>query len=91
MRILFLCHSFNSLSQRLFVELRQRGHDVSVEFDINDAVAIEACEIECLPFAPLMDLARADVAWAGLVNELLLAYATRKELRERVDGSLEVI
>ncbi|MCB1464682.1 MAG: Crp/Fnr family transcriptional regulator [Nitratireductor sp.] len=48
-----------------------------------DAVAIEACEIECLPFAPLMDLARADVAWAGLVNELLLAYATRKELRER--------
>ena len=48
MRILFLCHSFNSLSQRLFVELRQRGHDVSVEFDINDAVALEAVEL----FAP---------------------------------------
>ena len=38
MRILFLTHSFNSLAQRLFVELRARGHEVSVEFDINDAV-----------------------------------------------------
>ncbi|QKV17324.1 hydrogenase maturation protein [Oricola thermophila] len=45
MRILFLCHSFNSLSQRLFVELRMRGHEVSVEFDINDAVAMEAVEL----------------------------------------------
>ncbi|MDP2731618.1 MAG: hydrogenase maturation protein [Hoeflea sp.] len=45
MRILFLCHSFNSLSQRLFVELGARGHEVSVEFDINDAVALEAVEL----------------------------------------------
>ena len=42
MRILFLCHSFNSLTQRLFVELRAAGHDVSVEFDVNDAVTEEA-------------------------------------------------
>jgi putative two-component system hydrogenase maturation factor HypX/HoxX len=48
MRVLFLCHSFNSLSQRLFVELRARGHEVSVEFDINDAVAMEAVDL----FAP---------------------------------------
>ncbi|MEP3436309.1 MAG: hydrogenase maturation protein [Hoeflea sp.] len=45
MRILFLCHSFNSLSQRLFVELGERGHEISVEFDINDAVAVEAVEL----------------------------------------------
>ena len=42
MRILFLTHSFNSLSQRLFVELAARGHEVTVEFDINDAVTAEA-------------------------------------------------
>ena len=38
MRILLLVHSFNSLAQRLYVELIERGHQVSVEFDINDAV-----------------------------------------------------
>ena len=44
MRILFLTHSFNSLTQRLFVALREQGHDVSVEFDINDSVSLEAVE-----------------------------------------------
>jgi len=42
MRILFLTHSFNSLTQRLFSELRARGHVVSIEFDISDSVAEEA-------------------------------------------------
>src|SRR6516225_6132091 len=42
MRILLLVHSFNSLAQRLHVELIERGHQVSVEFDINDAVTREA-------------------------------------------------
>ncbi|AGA32985.1 Hydrogenase assembly protein HoxX [Thioalkalivibrio nitratireducens DSM 14787] len=42
MRILFLTHSFNSLSQRLFVELRRLGHEVSIEFDIHDDVTREA-------------------------------------------------
>jgi len=42
MRILLLVHSFNNLSQRLHVELIERGHEVSVEFDINDAVTREA-------------------------------------------------
>lgn len=36
MRILLLCHSFNSLSQRLHVDLRELGHVVSVELDIHD-------------------------------------------------------
>ena len=42
MRILLPVHGFNSLSQRLFVELREQGHEVSVEFDINDTVTLEA-------------------------------------------------
>lgn len=37
MRLLFLTHSFNSLAQRLFVDLEEAGHEVSVELDINDA------------------------------------------------------
>ena len=42
MRILLLVHSFNSLSQRLWVELAERGHEVSVEFDVNDELTREA-------------------------------------------------
>lgn len=42
MRILLLCQSFNSLTQRLHVELTERGHEVSLEFDINDEVTREA-------------------------------------------------
>ena len=42
MRILFLTHAFNSLAQRLYVDLAEAGHDVTIEFDINDAVTEEA-------------------------------------------------
>ncbi|MCK6404509.1 MAG: hydrogenase maturation protein [Rhodocyclaceae bacterium] len=42
MRILFLTHTFNSLTQRLYCELSERGHRVSIEFDIADSVAEEA-------------------------------------------------
>ncbi|MBK9571740.1 MAG: hydrogenase maturation protein [Rhodoferax sp.] len=42
MRILLLTHAFNSLTQRLGAELQQRGHEVSVEFDIADGVTEEA-------------------------------------------------
>lgn len=42
MRILLLCHSFNSLSQRLHVELRERGNVVSVELDIHDDLTRQA-------------------------------------------------
>lgn len=42
LRILLLCHSFNSLTQRLFAELRAMGHALSVELDINDRVTEEA-------------------------------------------------
>ncbi|MHA7971793.1 enoyl-CoA hydratase-related protein [Rhizobium sp. CAU 1783] len=42
MRILLLCHSFNSLSQRLHVDLRRAGHEVSVELDVHDDLTREA-------------------------------------------------
>ncbi|MFW5926540.1 MAG: hydrogenase maturation protein, partial [Wenzhouxiangella sp.] len=45
MRILLLTHSFNSLTQRLHVELARRGHELAVELDINDATTTEAVEL----------------------------------------------
>jgi putative two-component system hydrogenase maturation factor HypX/HoxX len=45
MRILLLTHAFNSLTQRLFVELQKRDYEVSVEFDINDAVTQQAIDL----------------------------------------------
>jgi putative two-component system protein, hydrogenase maturation factor HypX/HoxX len=45
MRILLLTHSFNSLSQRLYVELSRDGHELSVELDIHDRVTAEAVEL----------------------------------------------
>ena len=42
MRLLLLCHAFNSLSQRVHAELRAAGHEVSVELDISDEVTAEA-------------------------------------------------
>lgn len=44
MRILLLCHTFNSLTQRVYAELAERGHELSVELDINDRTTIEAVE-----------------------------------------------
>ncbi len=45
MRILLLIHGFNALSQRLHVELREAGHDVTVEFDVSDASTLEAVRL----------------------------------------------
>jgi putative two-component system hydrogenase maturation factor HypX/HoxX len=42
MRILMLIHAFNSLSQRLYVELVRDGHTVSIELDIHEHVTREA-------------------------------------------------
>ena len=65
MRILFLTHSFNSLSQRLYVVLKDSGHDVSVEYDINDAVAIEAVDLfqPDLIIAPFLKRAIPESLW----------------------------
>ncbi len=65
MRILFLTHSFNSLTQRLYVELTQRGHELSIEFDINDAVTIEAVRLfrPDLIVAPYLRRAIPEAIW----------------------------
>jgi putative two-component system hydrogenase maturation factor HypX/HoxX len=69
MRILFLSHAFNSLTQRLLVELQEQGHEVSVEFDINDEVALEAVELyrPALIVAPFLKRAIAEKIWANHV------------------------
>jgi putative two-component system hydrogenase maturation factor HypX/HoxX len=55
MRILLLCSTFNSLSQRLFVDLREAGHTVAVEIDaherlLNDAVTRLKPDILIAPY-----------------------------------------
>ncbi|MBE0531902.1 MAG: hydrogenase maturation protein [Rhodospirillales bacterium] len=69
MRILFLAHSFNGLSQRLYVELEERGHDLSVEFDINDQVTVEAVEMfrPDLIIAPYLRRAIPEAVWRAHV------------------------
>ncbi len=44
MRILLLIHAFNSLSQRLYIELGRAGHQVSVEFDVNPVITADAVD-----------------------------------------------
>ncbi len=65
MRILFLTHAFNSLTQRFYVELTAHGHQVSVEFDINDTVTQEAVALfrPHLILAPYLRRAIPEVVW----------------------------
>ncbi len=65
MRILLLTRSFNSLTQRLFVELRAHGHEVSVEYDIADSVTEEAAALFApdLIVAPFMKRAIPECVW----------------------------
>ena len=65
MRILLLTKSFNSLTQRLFVELSARGHELSVEFDIADSVTEEAAALFApeLIVAPFMKRAIPESVW----------------------------
>lgn len=68
LRILLLCHSFNSLTQRLFAELRARGHAVSVELDINDRVTEEAVALfrPDLLLAPFLKRRMPASVWQAL-------------------------
>ncbi len=65
MRILFLTHGFNSLTQRLFVELTRRGHEVAIEFDVNDTVTDEAAAMfrPDLIIAPFLKRAIPEPVW----------------------------
>jgi len=65
MRILFLAHAFNSLTQRLYVELTEAGHDVSIEFDVNDRVTSEAVALfrPDLVVAPFLKRRIPEAVW----------------------------
>ena len=65
MRILFLTHAFNSLTQRLHVELTRLGHEISIEFDINDSVTTEAVDLfrPHLILAPYLRRAIPEAIW----------------------------
>lgn len=69
MRLIFLTHAFNSLTQRLFCELTQRGHEVSIEFDIADSVAEEAVALfrPHLVIAPFLKRAIPESIWRNHV------------------------
>ncbi len=65
MRVLLLAQSFNSLTQRVFVELEALGHEVSVELDINDAVTLEAVALfqPDVVVAPFLKRAIPEAVW----------------------------
>jgi putative two-component system hydrogenase maturation factor HypX/HoxX len=69
MRILLLTHSFNSLAQRIYVELAARGHELSVELDIADAVSIDAARLyrPDLVIAPYLKRAIPEALWREYV------------------------
>lgn len=68
MRILLLAHSFNSLTQRLWVELEAGGHEVSLELDINDATTTQAVALFApdLLIAPFLKRAIPESVWRAL-------------------------
>ena len=66
MRILFLTHGFNSLTQRLYCELSALGHQISIEFDISDSVSEEAVALfkPDLIIAPFLKRAIPESIWS---------------------------
>ena len=65
MRLLFLAHAFNCLTQRLYDELTRDGHDVSVEFDIHDRITEEAVALwrPDVVIAPFLKRRIPDAVW----------------------------
>ncbi len=65
MRILLLAHSFNSLTQRLWIELADWGHEVSLELDVNDAVTSDAVRrwSPDVVIAPFLKRAIPEAVW----------------------------
>ena len=69
MRILLLAHGFNSLTQRLFVELRAAGHAVTLEYDITDSVTEEAIALwrPELVIAPFLKRRIPESVWSRVL------------------------
>jgi putative two-component system hydrogenase maturation factor HypX/HoxX len=64
-RVLLVAHAFNSFTQRLFVELRERSHEVSLELDVHPAVTTEAAELfrPDVVVAPFLKRAIPEPVW----------------------------
>jgi putative two-component system hydrogenase maturation factor HypX/HoxX len=64
-KLLLLARSYNSLTQRLHVELAALGHEVSIEFDIADSVTEEAVALYRpeVVIAPFLKRAIPDSVW----------------------------
>ena len=65
MRILLLAHAFNSLTQRLHIELCAAGHEVSTELDVHDSVTGEAVALwrPDLVIAPFLKRRIPEAVW----------------------------
>ena len=65
MRILLLATSFNALTQRVYVELAERGHTLSVELAVNDECMTEAARLfrPELVIAPFLRRAIPEAVW----------------------------
>ena len=68
MRILLLAHSFNSLTQRLWVELAALGHELSLELDVSDALTADAVRrfAPDLVLAPFLKRAIPENVWRSV-------------------------
>ncbi|NKX45965.1 enoyl-CoA hydratase-related protein [Roseicyclus persicicus] len=68
MRLLLLAHAFNSLTQRLWLELEADGHEVTLEYDINDAVTRAAVQMARpdLVIAPFLKRAIPEDVWRNV-------------------------
>lgn len=68
MKVLFLTHAFNTLAQRLFVELAHAGHEVAVEFDVNDAMTRQAVSLAKpdVIVAPFLKRAISEDIWSRI-------------------------
>lgn len=73
MRILLLTHTFNSLAQKIHAELRRRGHDLSVEYDISDEVTENAVEKfrPDLLIAPFLKRAIPESVWKNVLSLII--------------------
>ena len=67
MHILFVTSAHNSLSQRLYIELTELGHAVSVALATSEQVMLDAVETTRPDFiiAPILDLYAAAPSGAG--------------------------
>ncbi|MFD7133609.1 enoyl-CoA hydratase-related protein [Streptomyces sp. NPDC059894] len=68
MRILLLASAFNSLTQRVFVELRDRGHPVAVELALGDDERLTAAVRRHAPdlvIAPMLTTAVPEAVWSA--------------------------